>query len=117
MKFVFEEYYFSKVFSTVKEKGISFFINVANVMNYMTNISRNLFSNKLEFKAFLIISKLLFFCQVNHLFAGADQDVNGLLSFQEIIDNHDLFVGSEVTTPFLFLNICTGKMYASLCNI
>jgi len=35
--------------------------------------------------------------EVNHLFAGADQDVNGLLSFQEIVDNHDLFVGSEAT--------------------
>jgi Ca2+-binding EF-hand superfamily protein len=35
--------------------------------------------------------------EVNHLFAGADQDVNGMLSFQEIIDNHDLFVGSEAT--------------------
>jgi len=35
--------------------------------------------------------------EVNHLFAGADQDVNGLLSFQEILDNHDIFVGSEAT--------------------
>jgi len=35
--------------------------------------------------------------EVNHLFAGADQDVNGLLTFQEIIDNHELFVGSEAT--------------------
>ena len=50
------------------------------------------------------------------MFAGADQDVNGLLSFQEIIDNHDLFVGSEVTTSFLFLNICTGKMNAAFLN-
>ncbi len=28
--------------------------------------------------------------------AGADTDVNGVLSFEEILDNHDLFVGSEV---------------------
>jgi hypothetical protein len=34
--------------------------------------------------------------QVNHLMAGADTDVNGVLSFEEILDNHDLFVGSEV---------------------
>ncbi len=35
--------------------------------------------------------------QVNHLMAGADTDVNGVLSFEEILDNHDLFVGSEVS--------------------
>ena len=35
--------------------------------------------------------------EVNHLFAGADEDVDGLLSVKEIIDNHELFVGSEAT--------------------
>jgi len=35
--------------------------------------------------------------EVNHLFAGADSDADGLLAFQEILDNHDLFVGSEAT--------------------
>jgi len=35
--------------------------------------------------------------EVNHLFAGADTDADGILSFPEILDNHDLFVGSEVT--------------------
>lgn len=35
--------------------------------------------------------------EVNHLFAGADGDVDGLLSFEEILNNHDLFVGSEAT--------------------
>ena len=33
---------------------------------------------------------------MNHLFAGADKDNDGNLSFEEILDNHDLFVGSEV---------------------
>jgi hypothetical protein len=33
---------------------------------------------------------------VNHLFAGADADVDGVLSFEEILNNHELFVGSEV---------------------
>ena len=35
--------------------------------------------------------------EVNHLFAGADEDVDGLLSKDEILNNHDLFVGGEVT--------------------
>jgi len=35
--------------------------------------------------------------EVSHLFAGADNDHNDLLSFKEILDNHDLFVGSEAT--------------------
>jgi Ca2+-binding EF-hand superfamily protein len=35
--------------------------------------------------------------EVNHLFAGADEDVDGLLAASEIIKNHDLFVGSEAT--------------------
>ncbi len=35
--------------------------------------------------------------EVNHLFAGADEDVDGLLSMNEILDHHDLFVGSEAT--------------------
>ena len=39
--------------------------------------------------------------QVNHLFAGADGDVDGVLSFEEILNNHELFVGSEVLEPYL----------------
>lgn len=35
--------------------------------------------------------------EANHLFAGADEDVDGVLSIKEIIDNHELFVGSEAT--------------------
>merc|ERR1719412_127223 len=35
--------------------------------------------------------------EVNHLFAGADEDVDGLLSVDEILKNHELFVGSEAT--------------------
>ncbi len=35
--------------------------------------------------------------EVNHLFAGADEDVDGLLSLEEILKNHELFVGSEAT--------------------
>jgi len=35
--------------------------------------------------------------EVNHLMAGADNDLDGVLAFQEILDNHDLFVGSEAT--------------------
>ena len=35
--------------------------------------------------------------EVNHLFAGADFDVDGVLSVKEILDNHELFVGSEAT--------------------
>jgi len=35
--------------------------------------------------------------EVNHLFAGADSDADGILSFDEVLDNHDLFVGSEAT--------------------
>jgi len=35
--------------------------------------------------------------EVNHLFAGADEDVDGVLSMDEILKNHELFVGSEAT--------------------
>lgn len=35
--------------------------------------------------------------EVNHLFAGADDDVDGILSASEIVKNHELFVGSEAT--------------------
>lgn len=35
--------------------------------------------------------------EVNHLFAGADDDVDGILSLSEILDHHELFVGSEAT--------------------
>lgn len=35
--------------------------------------------------------------EVTHLFAGSDDDNNGDLSFDEIVDHHDLFVGSEAT--------------------
>lgn len=35
--------------------------------------------------------------EVNHLFAASDNDGDDRLSYDEIIDNHDLFVGSEAT--------------------
>ena len=35
--------------------------------------------------------------EVEHLFASSDDDHDGLLSFEEIIDHHDVFVGSEAT--------------------
>lgn len=35
--------------------------------------------------------------EVNHLFAAADVDQDDRLSYNEIVDNHDLFVGSEAT--------------------
>ena len=35
--------------------------------------------------------------KVDHLFAGADEDMNDFLTFEEIIKNHELFVGSEAT--------------------
>lgn len=35
--------------------------------------------------------------EVNHLFAAADADQDDRLSYREILDNHDLFVGSEAT--------------------
>jgi len=35
--------------------------------------------------------------EVNHLFAGADADHDDTLTFEEILNNHDLFVGSEAT--------------------
>lgn len=34
---------------------------------------------------------------MDHLFAGADDDLDGILSLDEILDHHDLFVGSEAT--------------------
>merc|ERR1712113_624137 len=35
--------------------------------------------------------------EVDHLFAGADADMDDVLKFEEIIKNHELFVGSEAT--------------------
>ena len=35
--------------------------------------------------------------EVDHLFAGSDDDLDGTLSLDEILDHHDLFVGSEAT--------------------
>lgn len=35
--------------------------------------------------------------ETTHLFAGADEDVDGQLTFTEVLDHHDLFVGSEAT--------------------
>ena len=36
--------------------------------------------------------------EVDHLFAGADDDHSDDLTFKEIIDHHDIFVGSEATS-------------------
>lgn len=35
--------------------------------------------------------------EVDHLFAAADDDGNGILSFLEVLEHHDVFVGSEAT--------------------
>ncbi|KAK8751537.1 hypothetical protein OTU49_008984 [Cherax quadricarinatus] len=35
--------------------------------------------------------------EVDHLFGAADDDGDDLLSFLEILDHHDVFVGSEAT--------------------
>lgn len=35
--------------------------------------------------------------EVNHLFASADDNHDNLLSFEEILENHEIFVGSEAT--------------------
>lgn len=35
--------------------------------------------------------------EVEHLFVSADDDHDSRLSYQEILDNYDTFVGSEVT--------------------
>jgi len=35
--------------------------------------------------------------EVDHLFAGADEDMNDFLTFAEVLKNHELFVGSEAT--------------------
>ena len=35
--------------------------------------------------------------EVSHLFAAADDNEDGVLSFDEVLIHHDVFVGSEVT--------------------
>lgn len=35
--------------------------------------------------------------EVDHLFGAADDDGDGQLSFLEVLDHHDVFVGSEAT--------------------
>jgi hypothetical protein len=45
----------------------------------------------------------IYFCseiadeEVIHLFASSDDDHDDLLKFDEILDHHEIFVGSEVT--------------------
>ncbi|XP_026322973.1 reticulocalbin-2 isoform X6 [Hyposmocoma kahamanoa] len=39
--------------------------------------------------------------EVHHLFAAADDDHDDLLSFDEILEHHDVFVGSEAADPDL----------------
>lgn len=34
---------------------------------------------------------------MDHLFAGSDDDHDNRLSYDEILDHHDTFVGSEAT--------------------
>ena len=46
--------------------------------------------------ALIILTRDLCF-QVDHLFAGADEDMNEFLTFEEVIKHHELFVGSEAT--------------------
>ena len=54
--------------------------------------------NREEIKAWMIPSNdEIATDEVEHLFAGADEDVDGKLTFDEVINNHDLFVGSEAT--------------------
>lgn len=35
--------------------------------------------------------------EVTHLFAAADDDHDDVLTYDEILDHHDVFVGSEAT--------------------
>lgn len=35
--------------------------------------------------------------EVDHLFVSSDADHDNVLTFTEILDNHDIFVGSEAT--------------------
>lgn len=35
--------------------------------------------------------------EVNHLFAASDDDHDNLLTFDEVLDKHEIFVGSEAT--------------------
>lgn len=35
--------------------------------------------------------------EVSHLFAASDDDHDDLLTFEEILDHHETFVGSEAT--------------------
>ena len=35
--------------------------------------------------------------ETDHLFAGADEDVDGFIDFKEGLNHHDIFVGSEAT--------------------
>ncbi|XP_063601851.1 reticulocalbin-2-like isoform X1 [Penaeus indicus] len=54
--------------------------------------------NIVEMQRFLIPTNLdIAEDEVDHLFAAADDDNDDLLSFLEILDHHDVFVGSEAT--------------------
>lgn len=54
--------------------------------------------DKVEIKHWLIPdNQEIAASEVKHLFASADDSEDGVLSFDEILDHHDVFVGSEVT--------------------
>lgn len=54
--------------------------------------------NIVEMQRFLVPTNLdIAEDEVDHLFAAADDDNDDLLSFLEILDHHDVFVGSEAT--------------------
>lgn len=46
---------------------------------------------------FLLVCSDVATDEVDHLFAASDNDGDDRLSYDEIVHNHDLFVGSEAT--------------------
>lgn len=46
---------------------------------------------------FLRSSREIAIEEVNHLFVSADDDHDDRLSYQEVIENYEVFVGSEAT--------------------
>ncbi|KAA0203349.1 hypothetical protein HAZT_HAZT009067 [Hyalella azteca] len=54
--------------------------------------------NEEEVRAWLVPDNLeVARAEMDHLFSGADADMDGALSYDEVLEQHQLFVGSEVT--------------------
>lgn len=77
---------------------MKFYHGLCPAMSMFWSNSLYLFNfNATDFKFDFLFGSDVATDEVNHLFAAADADQDDRLSYDEILENHDLFVGSEAT--------------------